>query len=83
MRFNRLERFPFCKKVVAIEEMNDGEENGFSWYYVTRGRTKQNRCECRVFMESEKFRTDAPAAEKDKAKADLIAKWNTRLGKSA
>lgn len=70
-----LKHCPFCGGQVMIAEIGDDQSH---WYYVTRGKIRKTRCTCRVFMESDRFDADAPAAEKAAIKAALKEKWNRR-----
>lgn len=70
-----LRECPFCGGEVTVALGGD-EERGF--YFITRG-IKENRCDCRVFMESERFYHDEDKEVKEKAKIDLIKRWNRRI----
>lgn len=65
---------PFCGGRVSIAKMGD---NGNTWWFVTRGYD-EDRCTCRLFMESEDFFYDAPEEEQSARKAELIEAWNRR-----
>lgn len=68
---------PFCGGEVFVAlGGNDIEQ----WYFITRGNG-ENRCNCRLFMESEKFYKDDNKETKIKAKRDLINRWNRRICK--
>lgn len=69
-----LKRCPFCGGEVAIAETSHDSE---LWMFVTRGRGN-NKCKCRIFMESRSYTLDSPESEKAKIKADLIEAWNSR-----
>lgn len=75
---NRLKRCPFCGGKVTICSMSDEDER---WFYVF-GMYKGNEkcCRCRVFMESEKYRTGASDEEIRAIRSELVAKWNRRDG---
>ena len=45
--------------------------------FVTRGHGN-NKCKCRIFMESRSYTLDSPESEKAKIKANLIEAWNKR-----
>ena len=66
---------PFCGGEVMIAEKGYRKERCF---FITRGisRTKTN-CKCRVFMESEPYRTDEGYSP-EKIRDDLAAAWNRR-----
>ena len=66
---------PFCGGEVMIAKKAYGKERCM---YITRGisRTKKN-CKCRVFMESEPYRTDEGVSV-DKIRKDLAEAWNRR-----
>lgn len=69
-----LKRCPFCGGEVAIAEVSYDSE---LWMSVTRGHGN-NKCKCRIFMESKKYTLDSPESEKAKIKADIIEAWNKR-----
>ena len=66
---------PFCGGSVSIAKSGD---NGHMWWFVTRGR-REDRCRCRVFMESEEYQLNAPLADRLNLKNDLIEAWNRRV----
>lgn len=66
---------PFCGGEVSIALGGDDTEQ---WYFITRGNG-ENKCHCRLFMESEKFYKDDDKEKKMKAKSDLIKRWNRRV----
>ena len=72
---NKLLPCPICNKEVSIALM--GSEEFHYWWMITRGTNKagNKNCNCRLFMESEKF-IDVDGGEEHKQ--DLIEKWNTR-----
>ena len=51
---------------------------GEEWYSITRFDDEDNSCQCRLFMESEKFFAEDDESVKEKHKQDLINRWNTR-----
>lgn len=69
-----LKRCPFCGGKVAIAE---GSMSMTKWLFITRAQG-ENKCTCRVFMESEEYRFDCPEEDKKEIKADLIEAWNKR-----
>lgn len=72
----RLAQCPFCGKRVLIARMSDGDEH---WFYVHGLRKADTHCQCRVFMESEKFRDGATDDEIKAIRASLVEKWNRRV----
>lgn len=68
---------PFCDGEVSVAL---GEDDTYQWYFITRGN-KENRCGCRLFMESEEFHKYDDEETKMKAKIDLINRWNRRVCK--
>lgn len=72
-----LKSCPFCGGEVTIVL---GGNNTEQWYFITRGNG-ENRCDCRLFMESKKFYKDSDEATKTKVKNDLINRWNRRFCK--
>lgn len=70
-----LRECPLCGGEVSIALSGNGDEQ---WYFITRGSGK-NKCDCRLFMESEKFHRDDGKETKMKAKNDLINRWNKRV----
>ena len=72
-----LKSCPFCGGKVAIAL---GGDDAYQWYFVTRGNG-ENKCDCRLFMESERFYKDDDEETKAKAKSDLIKRWNRRICK--
>lgn len=71
----KLKPCPFCGGTVTIKEFGDYTEH---WFCVTRNIGK-GVCTCRIFMESEKFYTDANTRAKNEIKRKLIEKWNKRV----
>jgi hypothetical protein len=65
---------PFCGGSVSIAKAGD---NGMLWWFVTRGNG-EDRCRCRVFMESEDFQVHSPMEEKQLKRTNLIEAWNRR-----
>lgn len=70
-----LKSCPFCGGQVTIAL---GGDDIYQWYFITRGN-KENRCDCRLFMESDKFYKDDDEETKIKVKIDLINRWNRRI----
>lgn len=70
-----LKSCPFCGGEVSIAL---GGDDTYQWYFITRGN-RENRCTCRLFMESERFYKDDDEETKMKAKSDLINRWNRRI----
>lgn len=66
---------PFCGGKVTIAEMGNNE---YGLYIVTRG-LYDDKCTCRVFMESEKLEKSDTEERKTRIKEDLIEKWNKRI----
>lgn len=73
----RLKRCPFCGGKVTIASMSDEDEH---WFYVFGLYNDDDYCSCRIFMESEKYRTGASDAEIKAIMSELVAKWNRRAG---
>lgn len=71
----KLEPCPFCGGKVTIAEMGNEE---YGHYIVTRG-IEDDKCACRVFMESGQFEKKDTEEYKEKVKANLIDKWNRRV----
>ena len=69
-----LKRCPFCGGEVAIAETETGERR---WMFIL-GAHGENKCSCRIFMESEDYWFDCSKKDKEKIKADLIKAWNKR-----
>ena len=65
---------PFCGGSVTIAK---GGDNSMLWWFITRGNG-ENKCNCRLFMESESFPVNASFDEKVQKKQDLIEAWNRR-----
>ena len=68
---------PFCGGGVSIAKAGDKSR---LWWFITRGNG-ENKCTCRVFMESEEFCVNDTMELKQRLKQDLIDKWNTRTPK--
>lgn len=66
---------PFCGGKVTIAEMGNDE---YGHYIVTRG-IDDDKCTCRVFMESGQFEKSDTEEYKEMVKANLIEKWNRRV----
>ena len=71
----KIDTCPHCKKKVAINRMSD---DWGSWFYIHSVMGSPVYCQCRVFMESERFAADASTAEIRAIHSDLIKKWNRR-----
>lgn len=70
-----LESCPFCGKKVTINRLSD--EDG-SWFYIHGIDRSSAYCNCRLFMESERFnKYSTDEAIKDIHKR-LIDRWNRR-----
>ena len=69
-----LKRCPFCGGEVAIAE---GGYRQTRWMFISRAHG-ENKCNCRVFMESGEYWFDCSEKDKEKIKADLIKAWNKR-----
>lgn len=70
-----LESCPFCGKKVTINRLSD--EDG-SWFYIHGTDRSSAYCNCRLFMESERFnKYSTDEAIKDIHKR-LIDRWNRR-----
>ena len=65
---------PFCGGSVRVAKAGD---SCMLWWVITRGKG-DDRCRCRLFMESEDFHIKAPVEEKIQLKHDLIEAWNRR-----
>lgn len=72
---NELKPCPFCGGSVSIVKTSDGNE---MWWFITRGKD-ENRCTCRVFMESDIFMIDDPHTIKSAIRNKLIDDWNRRV----
>ncbi len=71
---DKLKPCPFCGGNVKVAKMGD---NGHMWWFITRG-SGENKCRCRVFMESEDFCINDTMEFKQKLKEELINAWNRR-----
>lgn len=69
-----LKRCPFCGGEVAIAETGNGARK---WMFISRARG-ENKCSCRIFMESEEYWFDCTKKDKEKIRANLIEAWNKR-----
>lgn len=69
-----LKKCPFCGGEVAIAETSHDSE---LWMFVTRGHG-DNKCKCRIFMESRTYTLDSSESERQKIKKALIEAWNKR-----
>ena len=76
MKTPELKPCPFCGGEVNIAMKGYGKERCL---FITRGisKTKKN-CKCRLFMESEAYRTDEGASA-EKIRNDLVEAWNRRV----
>ena len=74
---SRLDGCPFCGGHVSFHRMSDGDEH---WFYIATAPHSKKPCECRVFMESDKFRDGASDKAIKAIRASLTAKWNRRDG---
>lgn len=72
---DNLRECPLCGGEVTIALSGNGDER---WHLITRGSGK-NKCDCRLFMESEKFHKNDSEEIKMKVKSDLINRWNKRV----
>ena len=72
---NELKPCPFCGGSVSIARMSESVDE--MWYCVTRGKG-ENRCTCRVFMESDTFSVYDLRTTKTEIKNKLIEAWNRR-----
>lgn len=70
---------PFCGGEVSIAIMNDGTCDDLSYFMITRGTSKDTRCKCRIFMESEQY----AKGDKERVKNELIKSWNSRAERTA
>ena len=66
---------PICNGEVKIALFGCGGEE---WYSITRFDDEDNSCQCRLFVESEKFFAEDDESVKEKHMQDLINRWNTR-----
>ena len=74
-----LRNCPLCGGEVSMVLTGCGTLN---WLFITRGtsQTKKN-CECRLFMESERYDFSTTSfEERQKIKEDLAKAWNRRVG---
>lgn len=69
-----LKRCPFCGGEVTITE---GSMSMTKWLFISHAQG-ENKCTCRVFMESEEYVFNCPEEDKEEIKADLIEAWNKR-----
>lgn len=67
---------PFCGGEVSIS-LHGIKSSGY-WWSINRGMNKETKCECRLFLESEKFSWDNKE-RKDEEYNKLIKHWNTRV----
>lgn len=67
---------PICDKKVSIARTEN--EVGERWWFITRGTYKTTRCNCRLFLESEKFTCGWNDDYSLECRAKLIDRWNTR-----
>lgn len=67
---------PICGKKVSIARTEN--EVGERWWFITRGTYKTTRCNCRLFLESEKFTCGWNDDYSLECRAKLIDRWNTR-----
>lgn len=70
-----LKSCPFCGGEVAIAL---GGDDTYQWYFITRGN-RENKCTCRLFMESERFYKNSGKKTKMTVRSDLINRWNRRV----
>lgn len=71
----RLQRCPFCGGNVYVNTMRDSNE---AWFYLSHRAKLKDPIECRVFMESDKYRDGATEKEIKAIRAALVEKWNRR-----
>lgn len=74
MSETKLKPCPFCGGEVTIALKG----NKYEQWFVTRGHG-ENKCTCRVFMESDLFPKDDSDWNKSKVKNKLIEAWNRRV----
>jgi endogenous inhibitor of DNA gyrase (YacG/DUF329 family) len=67
---------PICGKKVSIARTDN--EVGERWWFITRGTYRTTRCNCRLFLESEKFTCGWNEDYSLECRAKLIDKWNIR-----
>ena len=73
---------PLCGKKVSIARTEN--EQGERWWFVTRAPYRTTRCECRLFLESEKFTCGWNDAHALECRRKMVERWNTRAdGKEA
>lgn len=70
-----MKQCPFCGWNVTIEELGNEE---YGNYIVTIG-LDEDKCTCRVLIESGQFEKKDATECKEKVKSDLIDKWNRRV----
>ena len=75
---NDLKPCPFCGGKVTIAETGTDVKK---WMFISRAHG-ENKCTCRVFMESGEYWFDCSEKDKERIKADLIEAWNKRIYKS-
>ena len=74
MKKVELKPCPFCGGEVAIALKG----NDYVQWFVTRG-FGENKCTCRIFMESDLFTKGDSDSDKNKVKNNLIEAWNRRV----
>ena len=74
---SRLSACPFCGGFVSIHSMSD-PDTGEHWFYIATAPKSHKPCDCRVFMESEKFRDGVSDKGIKAIRSALAAKWNRR-----
>lgn len=73
-KMEELKRCPFCGGKVAIVETGTDAKK---WMFILRAHG-ENKCTCRIFMESGEYWFDCSEKDKERIKADLIEAWNKR-----
>ena len=75
MAERELKPCPFCGGEVTIAQ---GGSDITRWWFITRGNDK-DRCDCRLFMESDDFYINASLADRVQKRRELIKAWNRRV----
>lgn len=71
----KLKPCPLCGGEVSVAS---GSDSGEMYYMITRGTSKENRCTCRLLLESGRFPMYASEERRSSELKCLISKWNSR-----